>query len=52
VARCRGEAAGRPLHQLHDLRLGDLLFAYYEYTGDDYAADIAAIAADLTTQQW
>jgi L-rhamnose mutarotase len=31
---------------------GDRLFAYYEYTGDDYAADAAAIAADPTTQQW
>ena len=31
---------------------GDLLFAYYEYTGDNYAADIAAITADPTTQQW
>jgi L-rhamnose mutarotase len=31
---------------------GDQLFAYYEYRGDDYAADTAAIAADPTTQQW
>ena len=31
---------------------GDQLFAYYEYTGDDYAADCAAIAADPTTQRW
>lgn len=31
---------------------GDLLFAYYEYTGDDYAADSAAIAADPATQEW
>jgi L-rhamnose mutarotase len=29
-------------------RRGDLLFAYYEYTGDDYAADAAAIA----TREW
>ena len=29
-----------------------LLFAYYEYTGEDYAADMAAIAADEVTQQW
>ncbi|MEU5098683.1 L-rhamnose mutarotase [Streptomyces sp. NPDC020996] len=28
------------------------LFAYYEYTGDDYRADMAAIAADPATQQW
>lgn len=31
---------------------GDLLFAYYEYTGDDYEADAAAIAADATTREW
>ncbi|WP_037909163.1 L-rhamnose mutarotase [Actinacidiphila yeochonensis] len=29
-----------------------LLFSYLEYTGDDYAADTAAIAADPTTRQW
>jgi L-rhamnose mutarotase len=28
------------------------LFAYYEYTGDDYDADMAAIAADPQTQHW
>ncbi|MFF3145361.1 L-rhamnose mutarotase [Streptomyces sp. NPDC057927] len=28
------------------------LFAYYEYTGDDYASDMAAIAADPDTQKW
>jgi L-rhamnose mutarotase len=31
---------------------GDLLFGYYEYVGDDYAADQAMIAADPTTQRW
>jgi L-rhamnose mutarotase len=29
-----------------------LLFSYLEYTGDDYAADTAAIATDPVTQQW
>lgn len=29
-----------------------LLFAYYEYVGDDYDADMAAIRADEITQQW
>jgi L-rhamnose mutarotase len=29
-----------------------LLFAYFEYTGDDYAADMARISADPTTQKW
>ncbi|WP_329542988.1 L-rhamnose mutarotase [Streptomyces sp. NBC_01220] len=28
------------------------LFAYYEYTGDDYDADMAAVAADPETQRW
>ena len=27
-----------------------LLFSYLEYTGDDYAADMAAIAADEVTR--
>lgn len=31
---------------------GDRLFAYYEYTGEDYEADTAAIAADPQTQKW
>lgn len=29
-----------------------LLFSYLEYTGDDYAADAARIAADARTQRW
>lgn len=29
-----------------------LLFAYFEYTGKDYAADMARMAADPTTQEW
>ena len=29
-----------------------LLFSYYEYIGDDYEKDMAAIAADKTTQEW
>lgn len=28
------------------------LFSYFEYTGKDYAADMAKMAADPTTQQW
>ena len=27
-------------------RHGELLFAYFEYVGDDFAADMAAMAAD------
>ncbi|MEU6571552.1 L-rhamnose mutarotase [Streptomyces parvulus] len=30
----------------------DTLFAYYEYTGDDYEADMAAIADDPQTRRW
>ena len=33
-------------------RYGELLFAYYEYVGDDFEADMAAIAADPETQRW
>lgn len=33
-------------------RHGDVLFSYYEYTGDDHAADMAAIAADPATRRW
>ena len=33
-------------------RHGDLLFSYLEYVGDDYDADMAAIAADPETQRW
>ena len=32
--------------------LDDLLFASFEYVGDDYAADMARIAADPDTQRW
>lgn len=28
------------------------LFSYFEYTGTDFAADMAAMAADPTTQRW
>lgn len=30
----------------------NLLFAYFEYVGDDYEADMAAMAADPRTQEW
>ena len=29
-----------------------LLFAYFEYVGDDFAADMAKMAADPETQRW
>ncbi len=28
------------------------LFSYFEYTGDDFAADMARMAADPMTQKW
>ena len=30
----------------------NLLFAYYEYVGNDHAADMAAMAADPRSQEW
>jgi L-rhamnose mutarotase len=33
-------------------RYGTLLVAYLEYVGDDFEADLAAIAADPATQAW
>ena len=41
----------------YSIHLGSLagalyLFSYYEYVGDDYAADMATMAADPTTQRW
>src|SRR5258707_15557939 len=30
----------------------NFLFAYFEYHGDDFAADSAKMAADPTTQKW
>ena len=29
-----------------------MLYAYFEYTGDDFAADMALMAADPKTQEW
>lgn len=33
-------------------RYGELLFSYMEYAGDEYDADMAAMAADPATQEW
>ena len=30
----------------------DVVFGYYEYTGSDYEADMAKMAADPLNQQW
>lgn len=32
--------------------LGDVIFGYYEYVGDDYEADQARMADDPTTLEW
>lgn len=31
---------------------GEQLFSYVEYVGDDYAADMARMAADPATREW
>lgn len=31
---------------------GHFLFAYFEYTGDDFERDMAKMAADAETQRW
>lgn len=37
----------------YSIFLGDgLLFAYFEYHGGDYAADMARMAADPKTREW
>lgn len=42
----------------YSIYLGELekgkyyLFSYLEYTGDDFEADMAKMAADKTTQKW
>jgi L-rhamnose mutarotase len=33
-------------------RHGEMLFAYFEYIGDDFAGDMAKMAADPTTREW
>ena len=48
------------LQMIHDanmrnysiFRFGELLFAYFEYVGSDYEADMQKIAADPKTQEW
>lgn len=33
-------------------RHGEVLFAYFEYVGDDFEADMATMAADPDTMAW
>lgn len=37
---------------LAPLPAGLFLFSHFEYTGDDFAADMAALAADPETRRW
>ncbi|WP_327003817.1 L-rhamnose mutarotase [Dactylosporangium sp. NBC_01737] len=32
--------------------VGDMLFAYYEYVGDDHEADLAKVGEDPVTREW
>jgi L-rhamnose mutarotase len=40
------------VHNYSIFRFGELLFAYFEYTGSDYDADMALVAADPVTRAW
>ena len=40
------------VHNYSIFVFGDVLFAYYEYTGDDHDADMRRIAADPVSQEW
>jgi L-rhamnose mutarotase len=40
------------MHNYTIFRHGTQLFAYFEYTGDDFEADMAKMAADPKTLEW
>ncbi len=40
------------IHNYSIYQYEDMLFAYFEYTGDDFEADMAKMAADKKTQEW
>jgi L-rhamnose mutarotase len=40
------------MHNYSIFHKDGMLFAYFEYIGDDFAADMAKMAADPTTQKW
>ena len=50
IAQCHIRNYSIYLRQLDDGR--HYLFSYFEYVGADFAADMAKMAADPTTQQW
>jgi L-rhamnose mutarotase len=45
IARCN-------IRNYSIFRLGTTLFAYFEYTGTDFARDMAIMAADPKTREW
>jgi len=50
IKDCNIENYSIYLHRLDDGR--HYLFAYFEYTGDDFEADMKKMAADPVTQKW
>jgi L-rhamnose mutarotase len=50
IQQCHIQNYSIYLHQLDDGQ--HYLFSYFEYTGADFAADMAKMAADPTTQRW
>lgn len=50
IKRCHIRNYSIYLHKLPDGNY--YLFAYFEYTGSDFAGDMALMAADPTTQKW
>jgi L-rhamnose mutarotase len=40
------------IHNYSIFRHGNLLFAYFEYTGQDFGSDMARMAADPKTREW
>lgn len=50
ISACRIRNYSIYLHRMPDGQ--HLLFSYFEYKGDDFAADMARMAADPATQDW
>lgn len=50
IKQCHIQNYSIYLRQLDDGQ--PYLFSYFEYTGTDFAADMARMAADATTQRW
>ena len=50
IQQCHIQNYSIYLHKLDDGQ--HYLFSYFEYTGADFAADMAKMAADPTTQRW